>query len=116
MLQEPETWGGIGGVEQVYDASHYPDGTLRGYRFLAEAGLKPYEGSAHTIEADAPALMVVTVDAAEIEGTITTELRFRRLYQDLMIDKGWSTPDIVMEERTELWRCYYFPIARREGQ
>ena len=74
VLQEPETWGGIGGVEQVYDASHYPDGTLRGYRFLAEAGLKPYEGSAHTIQADAPALMVVTVDAAEIEGTITTEL------------------------------------------
>ena len=48
--------------------------------------------------------------------TVTAELRFRRLYQDLMIDKGWSTPDIVMEERTELWRCYYFPIARREGQ
>jgi carbon monoxide dehydrogenase subunit G len=75
VLQEPETWGGIGGVERVYDASHHPDGTLRGYRFLAEAGLKPYEGSAHTIEADAPVLMVVAVDAAEIEGTITTELQ-----------------------------------------
>lgn len=75
VLQEPETWGSIAGVERVYDASHSPDGTLRSYRFLAEAGMKPYEGSAQTIEADAPALMVVTVDAAEIEGTITTELR-----------------------------------------
>lgn len=61
-------------MQRVFDAEHNPDGTLRSYRFLAEAGMKPYEGSAHTIESDAPALMVVTVDAAEIEGTITTEL------------------------------------------
>jgi carbon monoxide dehydrogenase subunit G len=75
ILQEPETWGEIAGVQRIYDASHHPDGTLRGYRFLAEAGMKPYEGSARTIEADQPSLMVVTVDTAEIEGTITTELR-----------------------------------------
>jgi carbon monoxide dehydrogenase subunit G len=74
VLQEPETWGAIGGVQRVFDASHHPDGTLRSYRFLAEAGKKPYEGSASTIEADAPSFMVVTVDTAEIEGTITTEL------------------------------------------
>jgi len=37
--------------------------------------MKPYEGSARTIEADAPTLMVVAVDAAEFEGTITTELQ-----------------------------------------
>ena len=74
VLQEPETWGGIAGVQQVFDAEHNRDGTLRSYRFLAEAGRKPYEGSARTIESDAPALMIVKVDAAEIEGTITTEL------------------------------------------
>lgn len=74
ILQEPETWGGIAGVQQVFDAEHNPDGTLRSYRFLAEAGRKPYEGSARTIESDAPARMIVKVDAAEIEGTITTEL------------------------------------------
>ena len=75
ILQEPETWGAIGGVQRVFDAQYHPDGTLRSYRFLAEAGMKPYEGSAETVEADAPVLMVVTVDAAEIEGTITTELQ-----------------------------------------
>lgn len=75
VLQEAETWGGIAGVQRVFDASHNPDGSLRSYRFLAEAGMKPYEGSAVTIEADAPSLMVVTVDAAEFEGTITTELQ-----------------------------------------
>jgi carbon monoxide dehydrogenase subunit G len=75
VLQEPETWGAIGGVQRVFDAEHHPDGTLRSYRFLAEAGMKPYEGSARTVETDAPSLMVVTVDAAEFEGTITTELQ-----------------------------------------
>ncbi len=31
--------------------------------------------------------------------TVTSELRFRRLFEPLMAAKGWSTPDIVMEER-----------------
>lgn len=75
ILQEPETWGAIAGVQRIYDATYHPDGTLRSYRFLAVAGMKPYEGSARTIEADKPSLMVVTVDTAEIEGTITTELQ-----------------------------------------
>jgi hypothetical protein len=31
--------------------------------------------------------------------TVDAELRFRRLFQPLMDDKGWSTPDVIMEER-----------------
>ena len=46
--------------------------------------------------------------------TVTAELRFRRLYQDLMINKGWSTPDIMMQEKTELWQWLYLPIVCRE--
>ncbi len=75
VLQEPETWGEIAGVQEVYDATHHPDGTLHGYRFVAEAGRRLYEGRAETVEADAPSLMVVVVDTPEVEGTITTELR-----------------------------------------
>ena len=47
--------------------------------------------------------------------TVTAELRFRRLYHDLMSAKGWSTPDIVMEESQvgltadPFWR-YYLPM------
>lgn len=33
--------------------------------------------------------------------TVTAELRFRRLFQDLMDAKGWQTPDIIMEQETE---------------
>ncbi|MBN1669129.1 MAG: hypothetical protein JW862_18690 [Anaerolineales bacterium] len=32
---------------------------------------------------------------------MTAELRFRRLFQDLMDAKGWQTPDIIMEQETE---------------
>ncbi|MGD2205613.1 MAG: hypothetical protein PVH17_02435, partial [Anaerolineae bacterium] len=39
---------------------------------------------------------------ATLEGdrsvTVTAELRFRRLFQEVMEAKGWDTPDIVMEE------------------
>lgn len=74
VLQQPETWGEIAGVERVYEAAHHPNGNLSGYRFQAEAGRRLYEGTARTVEADPPSLMVVTVDTPEVEGTITTEL------------------------------------------
>ena len=48
--------------------------------------------------------------------TLEVELRFRRLFQDLMQEKGWETPDIIMEQTTqtlviEPWWQYYLPIS-----
>lgn len=74
VLQEPETWGAIAGVERIFEAHHHPDGTLQSYKFLAAAGPRLYEGKAQTLQADAPLLMVVVVDTPEVEGTITTQL------------------------------------------
>ena len=40
--------------------------------------------------------------AAPVAGgpvTVTAELRFRRAFQSLMEARGWSTPDVVMEQR-----------------
>jgi hypothetical protein len=31
--------------------------------------------------------------------TVTAELRFRRAFQDVMDERGWDTPDIMMEAR-----------------
>lgn len=73
-LQDPDTWGLITGVERVYDARHTPDGVLRSYRFTVMAGGKRYEATAETHNADAPSLMAITIDAAEVLGTITVEL------------------------------------------
>jgi len=74
VLQQPETWGKIAGVERVYDARHSPDGVLRSYRFTVRAAGKAYEGTATTHDADAPTLMAVTIDTSEVIGTITVEL------------------------------------------
>ena len=74
VLQDPETWGMIAGVERVYDARHSPDGTLRGYRFTVNAAGKRYEGTAATHNADRPSLMAVTIDTSEVAGTISVEL------------------------------------------
>jgi len=32
--------------------------------------------------------------------TVTARVVFRRLFADMMEDKGWETPDILMEQRT----------------
>ncbi len=47
--------------------------------------------------------------------TVTAELRFRRLFQDVMDAKGWDTADIVMEEAqvalsTEPWWDVFLPL------
>jgi hypothetical protein len=44
--------------------------------------------------------------------TLDVELRFRRLFQDLIQAKTWNTPDIIMEETSQTlviepwWQCY----------
>jgi hypothetical protein len=50
--------------------------------------------------------------------TVTAELVFRRAFQDVMDERGWDTPDIVMEERGVVltlgprWEVY-LPIVLR---
>lgn len=74
VLQDPETWGLIAGVERVYDAHHSPDGTLRDYKFTVLTAGRTYEGQARTHNADRPSLMAVTIDTSEVIGTISVEL------------------------------------------
>ncbi len=47
--------------------------------------------------------------------TVTAELRFRRLFQDMQDAKGWQTPDVIMEQVTsdltiDPWWRYYLPF------
>ena len=73
-LQDPATWGAIGGVDEVYGAHHADDGTLVSYRFRASAGGQTYEGRARTSFAEPHRMMVVDVDTPELEGRITVTL------------------------------------------
>jgi hypothetical protein len=45
---------------------------------------------------------------------VTVELRFRRLFQELLDDKDWQTPDVIMEQdhmtiEIDPWWNYYLP-------
>lgn len=73
-LQEPETWAGLGPITAVWDAEMSDDGHLAGFSWSAD-GPRKIEGTATTLQALAPELMVMSLDATEIVGTLTTELQ-----------------------------------------
>lgn len=74
QLQNPETWEGLAGVDEVYDAHHDPTGLLTAYRFRATAASVVYEGSATTVEGTNPSNMIIDISTSEVTGRITTAL------------------------------------------
>ncbi len=74
QLQDPDTWQGLAGVEEVFDVHHAPDGLMTAYRFRAVAASQVYEGTAKTVEAVNPSKMVVDIATSEVTGRITTRL------------------------------------------
>jgi hypothetical protein len=51
--------------------------------------------------------------------TVTAALRFRRAFQAVMDDRGWDTPDIVMEEvhitlKKRFWWRVFLPTVIRD--
>jgi hypothetical protein len=52
--------------------------------------------------------------------TVTAELRFRRAFQAVMDNRGWNTPDIVMEEthitlKEHRWWRIFLPSVIRDA-
>ena len=52
--------------------------------------------------------------------TVTAELRFRRVFQEVMDARDWDTPDIVMEQvivtlDVRPWRGVYLPLVMRDA-
>ena len=52
--------------------------------------------------------------------TVTAELRFRRVFQEVMDERGWDTPDILMEVEqvvltTQPWWEQFLPLVIRNG-
>jgi carbon monoxide dehydrogenase subunit G len=74
QLQDPQTWQGLAGVEEVFDAHHDPDGLLTAYRFRVAAASQIYEGSATTVEATNPSNMAIDIVTSEVTGRISTTL------------------------------------------
>lgn len=85
-LQDPATWGSIGGVDEVYGAHHADDGTLVSYRFRASAGGRRYEGVARTVLAEPRRLMVVEVETPELEGVIKVTLTASNPHTEVTVE------------------------------
>ncbi len=72
-LQDPDTWRGIGPIDEVWDAIH-DHNMLTGFRWSTRAAGKSWTGSA-TRSAFVPGdSITLDLDSSEIAGTIKVEL------------------------------------------
>jgi hypothetical protein len=69
-LQEPETWKGIGPIDDVWDATH-DDDQLTAFRWSARAAGRSWEGTAERVTGDSPPSMALGLDSPEVSGRIT---------------------------------------------
>lgn len=74
VLQEPETWGSLGGVTDIRDAKYADDGDLLSYSFSAMAAAKSYDGRATTVVSEAPQTMAIKIASIEMTGRIAINL------------------------------------------
>ncbi len=73
-LQQPDTWAGIGPVSSVSDAEYASDGTISGFRWVANLGGKAYHGTAETTSYRAPERFELTMDNSEIGGDVIASI------------------------------------------
>lgn len=74
VLDEPETWEQIGGVDRVIDAVVDPEGRLQGFTFEVRAAGKSYVGRATPRERVEGRLIAWNVDTSEVRGATAVTL------------------------------------------
>ncbi len=72
-LQMPDTWKGIGPIDDVWDATHHGD-NLAGFKWRARAAGKTWDGTATRVIDPAVNAVTFDLDSAEIVGSITVSL------------------------------------------
>ena len=72
-LQHPDTWRGIGPIDDVWDATHEGD-RLAGFKWSTRAAGKSWEGTARRGTDRAAGEMTLDLDSSEIAGTIAVTL------------------------------------------
>lgn len=73
-LQLAETWSGIGPVDDVWDAAHNDDGSLRGFQWSAHVGPTKYKGSANVAVAVHPHHMKLNIASSELTGALIADV------------------------------------------
>ena len=73
VWQDPETWKGVGPIDDVWDATH-DDDLLASFRWSARAAGRSWEGTAARVaDTHAPSMSLV-LDSPEVAGRITIDL------------------------------------------
>lgn len=73
-LQKPETWGRIGGVNRIENATFDHEGNLTGYRFVVDIAGTAYRGTALRGQWDPPHRMAMAIDSEQLTGQINVEI------------------------------------------
>jgi len=73
-LQQPGTWEGIGGVDNVHDPVVGADGSLQSFSFESLAGGKTYQGHATLGPREEGQLITWNIETSDIAGTVTVTL------------------------------------------
>ena len=108
VLQQPETWASIGGVDSVTNAEHDSEGNLVAYRFSASVAGKRYPGHSTVELSRPPAHMVVKIDTSELLGSIGVRLGDSEL-------GGWVEVDLTVRSRSLLSGMMFPLIAASIG-
>jgi len=72
-LQRPDTWRGIGPIDEIWDATH-EGASLTGFKWRARAAGRPWEGTAERLAHTASGAIAFGLDSSEIAGSITVVL------------------------------------------
>jgi carbon monoxide dehydrogenase subunit G len=101
-LQKPETWEGIGGVENVHNPIVDADGSLQGFSFESVVGAKVYLGQAQRGRREEGRSMAWNIETSDIAGTVSVKLE----------DEGAGTRvDVTLEvESKGMLSNVFFPV------
>lgn len=73
-LQQPQTWGAIGGVSRVENARYDNAGGLAGYRFVVNISGVDYRGTVNRTSMVEERQMVMSIESGQLKGMIGVQL------------------------------------------
>jgi len=83
-LQDPDTWKGIGPIDDVWDARHGGE-LLESFRWSARAAGRDWEGSARRTAHSEGSSITFSLDSSEIAGELSVQTRDTKVGAELTV-------------------------------
>lgn len=110
QLHEADTWAGIGGIDEITDATHNESGELTGFTFVVSASGRRVEGTAATKQTRENELFVLEIASSELVGEVNVRLAAN--------DASGTKLRVVLDMRAKglLANMFYPIIAQTVGK